>query len=105
MQIEADVQLARLLAGLHGTKARREVSERANSIMEAGLQLQLIGDRLTAMMEAAQVIMSDSYISGTITSGKITNKQWTMTPYPEQSIVRLMIPSLLRWCSRHETQG
>lgn len=54
LQIEADVQLARLLAGLHGSKARKEVSERANSILEAGLHLLLDEDILTARMEAAQ---------------------------------------------------
>ncbi len=55
LQIEAEVQYARLLAGLLGSRARREVSERANSIMEAGIQLMLMEDKLTAMMEAAQV--------------------------------------------------
>ena len=48
------MQLARLLAGLLGSRARREVNERANSVMEAGIQLMLMEDKLTAMMEAAQ---------------------------------------------------
>ena len=55
-QVEADLQLARLLAGLHGARARREVSEKASLIQEAALQLILPEDRLYAMMEAAQVI-------------------------------------------------
>ena len=54
-QVEAELQLARLLAGLHGARARREVSEMASNVMEAGLQLTLLDDRLTVMMEAAQV--------------------------------------------------
>lgn len=57
LQIEADVQFARLLAGLQSTRARKEVSERANSVLEAGLQLLLLEDKLTAMMEAAQVLV------------------------------------------------
>ena len=55
LQVEADLQLARLLAGLHSHQARREVSERASQIQEAGVQLLLPEDRLYAMMEAAQV--------------------------------------------------
>ncbi len=43
-------------AGLHGTRARHEVSERASAIMDAGLQLLQDQDKLTAMMEAAQVV-------------------------------------------------
>ena len=63
-QVEAELQLARLLAGLHGTRARREVSEMASNVMEAGLQLTLLDDRLTVMMEAAQVRRAEA--SGTL---------------------------------------
>jgi len=55
VQIEADVQLARLIAGLHGSRAWHEVSERASAVMDAGLLLSQDQDKLTAMMEAAQV--------------------------------------------------
>lgn len=55
MQVEADLQLSRLLAGLHGADARKEVSEIASNVMEAGVQMTLLDDRLIAMMEAAQV--------------------------------------------------
>ena len=61
LQVEADLQLARLLAGLHSHQARREVSEKASQIQEAGVQLLLPEDRLYAMMEAAQVWGSKSY--------------------------------------------
>ena len=60
VQIEGDLQLARLVAGLHGTRARPEVSERASAVMEAGLQLAQDQDKLTAMMEAAQVIILET---------------------------------------------
>ena len=55
MQIEADLQLARLLAGLHGMRARKEISEMASSVMDLGVQMTMHNDRLVAMMEAAQV--------------------------------------------------
>ena len=60
-QVEAELQLARLLAGLHGARARREVSEMASNVMEAGLQLTLLDDRLTVMMEAAQVRWAEAH--------------------------------------------
>ena len=62
LQVEADLQLARLLAGLHSHQARREVSEKASQIQEAGVQLLLPEDRLYAMMEAAQVWGSNRMI-------------------------------------------
>lgn len=63
MQVEADLQLSRLLAGLHGTDARREISEIASNVMEAGVQMTLLDDRLIAMMEAAQVNHSPQWSS------------------------------------------
>lgn len=75
MQIEADVQLARLLAGLHGSRARKEVSERANAVMEAGAQLLLTEDRLTATMEAAQVKLWTSFLLYTGMAVKLLKPQ------------------------------
>lgn len=57
-QVEADLQLARLLAGLHGSKARKEVSEKASAIQDAIPFLILPEDKLYANMEAAQAVLS-----------------------------------------------
>ena len=55
-QAEQDLALARFLTGLHGTKARREVSDLVSGIVENGAGLQLTEDKLTNIMEAAQVL-------------------------------------------------
>ena len=56
LQAEQDLALARFLTGLHGTRARREVSDLVSGIVENGAGLQLTEDKLTNIMEAAQVI-------------------------------------------------
>ena len=55
VQVEQDLKFARFLAGLHGHKARKEVSELMNSVIEAGAALPLTEDKLITLMEAAQV--------------------------------------------------
>ena len=53
--VEQDLKLARFLAGLHGHKARREVSEIVTFMVENGTLLPLPEDRLLTVIEAAQV--------------------------------------------------
>ena len=53
--MEQDLAYARLLAGLHGTRARREVAELVSFLVEVGAGLPLSEDKLTTIMEAAQV--------------------------------------------------
>lgn len=54
-QVEQDLAYARLLAGLHGVRARREVAELVGFLVEVGAGLPLSEDKLTTIMEAAQV--------------------------------------------------
>ena len=53
--VEQDLQLARWLAGLHGSAARRDVSDLVSSMVEAGHMLPLMEDRLLTLIEASQV--------------------------------------------------
>ena len=53
--MEQDLAYARLLAGLHGARARREVAELVSFLVEVGAGLPLSEDKLTTIMEAAQV--------------------------------------------------
>ena len=53
--MEQDLAYARLLAGLHGVRARREVAELVGFLVEVGAGLPLSEDKLTTIMEAAQV--------------------------------------------------
>lgn len=53
--MEQDLAYARLLAGLHGVRARRNVAELVGFLVEAGAGLPLPEDKLTTIMEAAQV--------------------------------------------------
>lgn len=55
LQVEQDLKFARFLAGLHGNKARKEVGELMNAVVETGAALPLIEDKLVTLMEAAQV--------------------------------------------------
>lgn len=55
LQIEQQFKLARLLAGLHGTAARMEVSEMIGFVLESVPTLHLLEDRFLALVEAAQV--------------------------------------------------
>ena len=55
LQVEQDLKFARFLAGLHGPKARKEVGELMNAVVEAGAALPLTEDKLVTLMEAAQV--------------------------------------------------
>ena len=52
-QVEQDLAWARFLTGLHGSKARREVSDLVSGIVEYGAGLQLTEDKLPNIMEAA----------------------------------------------------
>ena len=52
--MEQDLAYARLLAGLHGVRARREVAELVGFLVEVGAGLPLSEDKLTTIMEAAQ---------------------------------------------------
>jgi len=54
-QVEQDLAYARLLAGLHGVRARREVADLVGGLVEVGAGLPLPEDKLTTIMEAAQV--------------------------------------------------
>ena len=54
-QIEQCLKLARLLSGLHGRAARREVLELVGAVQETAAGLQNIEDRVTALADAAQV--------------------------------------------------
>ncbi len=55
--MQADLKLARLLAGLGGPRARAEVSALVSSMVEAGHQLSHPADRLAVVIEASQVII------------------------------------------------
>ena len=55
MQVEHDLAWVRLLIGLHGMRARKEVNEIVSGIVEMGAALQYTEDKLTNIMEAAQV--------------------------------------------------
>ena len=57
VQVEQDLKFARFLAGLHGSKARKEVGELMNSVVETGAALPLTEDKLMTLMEAAQVMV------------------------------------------------
>ena len=57
VQVEQDLKFARFLAGLHGSKARKEVGELMNSVVETGAALPLTEDKLLTLMEAAQVMV------------------------------------------------
>ncbi len=52
--MEQDLAWARFLTGLHGSKARREVSFLVSGVVEYGAGLQLTEDKLVNIMEAAQ---------------------------------------------------
>ena len=54
-QVEHDLAWVRLLIGLHATRARSEVNEIVSGVVEMGTGLQFTEDKLTTMMEAAQV--------------------------------------------------
>lgn len=54
-QVEQDLAWARFIVGLRGTKARREVSDLISGVVELGAGLQFTEDKLTNIMEAAQV--------------------------------------------------
>ncbi|KAK9837091.1 hypothetical protein WJX81_002340 [Elliptochloris bilobata] len=54
--VEQDLAYARLLAGLHGVRARHEVAELVGFLVETGAGLPLSEDKLTTIMEAAQVM-------------------------------------------------
>ena len=54
--VEADIMLARLLAGLHGMDARGEATELANAVQAAAEMLPLPEDRLIALTEAASIL-------------------------------------------------
>lgn len=56
-QVEHDLAWVRLLTGLHSTRARSEVNEIVSGIVEMGAALQFTEDKLTNIMEAAQVIL------------------------------------------------
>ena len=60
MQVEHDLAWVRLLIGLHGMRARKEVNEIVSGIVEMGAALQYTEDKLTNIMEAAQVRDSSS---------------------------------------------
>ena len=53
--MEHDLAWVRLLIGLHGTRARSEVNETVSGFVEMGAALQFTEDKLTNIMEAAQV--------------------------------------------------
>lgn len=55
VQVEQDLAYARLLAGLHGVRARREVGDLVSCLVEVGAGLPLPEDKLVTIMEAAQV--------------------------------------------------
>jgi hypothetical protein len=55
VQIEGDLQLARFVAGLGGLRCRREIGDLVGVMMDALPHLQLPEDKLTTLMEAAQV--------------------------------------------------
>ena len=55
VQVEHDLAWVRLLIGLHGMRARKEVNEIVSGIVEMGAALQYTEDKLTNIMEAAQV--------------------------------------------------
>jgi len=57
-QVEHDLAWVRLLTGLHSTRARSEVNEIVSGIVEMGAALQFTEDKLTNIMEAAQVILT-----------------------------------------------
>ena len=54
-QIEQSLKLARLLSGLHGRAARREVLELLGAVQEAAAGLPHLEDRLSALVDSAQV--------------------------------------------------
>lgn len=54
-QIESELQLGRFLAGLGGPRCRREVSDLVGGLLDLVPQLQLPEDKLTTLMECAQV--------------------------------------------------
>ena len=49
------MKLSRLLAGLHGRAARREVSELVSAALESAPSLPHLEDRLAVLVDAAQV--------------------------------------------------
>ena len=57
-QVEHDLAWVRLLIGLHATRARGEVNEIVSGIVEMGTGLQFTEDKLTNIMEAAQVSLA-----------------------------------------------
>ncbi|BDA44212.1 probable trafficking protein particle complex subunit 9 at N-terminal half [Coccomyxa sp. Obi] len=56
LMVEQDLAWARFIIGLRGTKARREVSDLISGVVELGAGLQFTEDKLTNIMEAAQVM-------------------------------------------------
>lgn len=56
--MEHDLAWVRLLIGLHGARARSEVNEIVSGIVEMGAGLQFTEDKLTNIMEAAQVMLT-----------------------------------------------
>lgn len=56
--MEHDLAWVRLLIGLHATRARSEVYEITSGVVEMGTSLQFTEDKLTNIMEAAQVSLA-----------------------------------------------
>ncbi len=54
--MEQDLAWARFLVGLHGSNARREVSELISGVVQIGAGLHFTEDKLTNIMEAAQIM-------------------------------------------------
>jgi len=55
LQVELDLKLGRLLAGLHGRAGRQALMELINGVFEAARTLPRPEDRLIAVMEAAEI--------------------------------------------------
>jgi Zn-dependent protease with chaperone function len=56
--VEQGLKLSRLLAGLHGRAARREVLELIGGVQEAIASHPHLDDRIAALSDAAQVLGS-----------------------------------------------
>lgn len=62
---QADLKLARLLAGLNGRRHKREVSALVTAMVDAGHSLSHPADHLATVLEAAQVPHSQHWARDT----------------------------------------
>ena len=84
MQVEHDLAWVRLLIGLHGMRARKEVNEIVSGIVEMGAALQYTEDKLTNIMEAAQVRQFQHTLYMGLMQSSRHAEPLTVTPEPVQ---------------------